>query len=61
MQRPPFEIRRMEEERRRRARAHRAVRWERHWRTIGRAAIVLGALLVAFLCAHLLGVFPLWR
>lgn len=63
MQRPSSEIRRIENERRRRERAHRAIRWEHRRRTIGRAAIVLAPLLLALLSAHLLGFFPLafWR
>jgi hypothetical protein len=60
MQRPPFEIRRMEDEQRRRERAHRALRWERRRRTLARAATVLAPLLLALLGAYLLGVFPGW-
>ncbi len=63
MQRPPSEVRRIEDERRRRARAHRAVRWQERRRTLWRATLVLAPLLLALLGAHLLGLFPLpfWR
>ena len=56
MLRPPAEIRRMEEEERRRARAHRRLAWERRLRTglwILGAMLLLGGLVLVF---RLLGV-----
>jgi hypothetical protein len=58
MQRPPFEIRRIEEERQRRAHAHRLLRWERRRRLLAWAAALSALLLLGLLCARLLGLLP---
>jgi hypothetical protein len=41
MPRPPTELRRIEDEERRRERAHRRIRWERRWRVACWSAIAL--------------------
>lgn len=58
MQRPPFEIRRIEEERQRRTHAHRVLRWERRRRLLGWAAALSTLLFLGLLCARLFGLFP---
>ena len=57
MPRPPAELRRIEDEERRRARAHRRLVWERRQRVALWVAVVLGVLAALVSLARLAG-FP---
>jgi len=55
MPRPPAELRKLEDEERRRSQAHRRLQWERRRHSIFLAAAVLTALGVLLLVARLAG------
>ena len=56
--RPPTELRKLEEEERRRARAHRRLLWERRLRLTGWLLAIIGVLFLMVLLARLTGFFP---
>ncbi len=57
MPRPPAELRKLEEEERRRDRAHRHLRWRQRMKRVAWAALLgLLLLLATFLAARLVGV-----
>lgn len=57
MPRPPSELRKLEEEERRRARVHRRLRWEQRLRLIPWLLGGLGVLVALVLLARLTGLF----